>query len=499
MRIPTLDEVRAERARRGLLAFTTYTMPTYEVGWHHRVVCEALDRLVSGEITRLMISMPPRHGKSELVSRRLPAYVLGRDPDAQIIASSYSADLASMMNRDVQRIMDSPEYARAFPGTRLGSATGRSLAGGTLRNSDVFEVQGRRGRYRSAGVGGGITGMGATIGIIDDPFKNREEADSPTMREKVWDWYTSTFYTRLEKGARVLVTFTRWHEDDLGGRLLRLQDEDPEADRWVEIRLPAIAEEPIAAVDPRKVGEALWPTKYSETTLSTMRATVGSRDWAALYQQRPAPDEGGIFKREWIRYWTEGADASVLHLPEGKERRADTGTLERFLTVDLAASAKQTADYTVASMWAVTKERDLILLDRERVRFEGPDQGPLIERMHARWNCDWIGIEAVAYQMTLVQTLARKGLPVRPLRPDKDKVSRALTAAARMELGTVYLPKSAPWLSEFEAELLTFPNAAHDDQVDTLSYAAAHVARQPKPSTLRAPVAAPRSPSWRGA
>lgn len=241
-RIPTLDEVRAERARRGMLAFTTYTMPDYEVNWHHRVVCEALDDLFAGTITRLMISMPPRHGKSELVSRRFPAYILGRDPDAQVIAVSYSADLASMMNRDVQRIMDSPEYQRVFPGTKLGSSNIRSLAGGTLRNSDIFEVVGRRGRYRSAGVGGGITGMGMQYGIIDDPIKNREEADSPTMREKVWDWYTSTFYTRLEKNARVLVTCTRWHEDDLSGRLLRLQEEDPEADQWVEIRLPAIAE-----------------------------------------------------------------------------------------------------------------------------------------------------------------------------------------------------------------------------------------------------------------
>lgn len=225
-----------------MLAFTTYTMPTYEVGWHHRAVCEALDDLYAGIITRLMISMPPRHGKSELVSRRFPSYILGRDPDAQVIATSYSADLASMMNRDVQRIMDSEEYARIFPETRLGASNIRSLAGGTLRNSDIFEVVGHRGRYRSAGVGGGITGMGMQFGIIDDPFKNREEADSPTIREKVWDWYTSTFYTRLEKNARVLVTCTRWHEDDLSGRLLRLQEEDPEADQWVEIRLPAIAE-----------------------------------------------------------------------------------------------------------------------------------------------------------------------------------------------------------------------------------------------------------------
>lgn len=253
-------------------------------------------------------------------------------------------------------------------------------------------------------------------------------------------------------------------------------------------------------VDPRKPGEALWPGKYNEEALAKIRATVGSRDWASLYQQRPAPSEGGIFKREWIRYWTRDAeDYALLHPPEGQARRVDLDSLECFATVDLAASAKETADYTVVSAWAVTKERDLILLDRERVRFEGPDQGPLIERMHGRLDFDWIGVEAVAYQITLVQTLARKGLPVRPLRPDKDKVSRALTAAARMEMGTVYLPKSAPWLSQFEDELLTFPNASHDDQVDTLSYAAAHVAKERKRTPLRAPTAAGRTAPWSGA
>lgn len=253
-------------------------------------------------------------------------------------------------------------------------------------------------------------------------------------------------------------------------------------------------------IDPRKPGEALWPGKYNEEALAKIRATVGSRDWAALYQQRPAPDEGGIFKREWIRYWTrpDPEGMVVLHVPGGDNRHVDLDVIEVFATVDLAASVKQTADYTVVSTWGLTKERDLILVDRERGRFEGPDHGPMIRRAYERWDHDWIGVEAVAYQLTLVQELARKGLPVRPLRPDKDKVARALTAAARLEMGTVYLPKAAPWLSEFEAELLTFPNAAHDDQVDTFSYAAIHAARNPHRTPMGPLPGAGRTSPWRG-
>lgn len=253
-------------------------------------------------------------------------------------------------------------------------------------------------------------------------------------------------------------------------------------------------------IDPRKPGEALWPGKYNEEALAKIRATIGSRDWAALYQQRPAPDEGGIFKREWIRYWTrpDPEGLVVLHLPDGEKRHVDLDEIEVFATVDLAASTKQTADYTVCSTWAMTPERDLLLVGRERGRFEGPQHGPMIRRAFDRWDHDWIGVEAVAYQLTLVQALARAGLPVRPLRPDKDKVARALTAAARMEMGTVYLPKAAPWLSEFETELLTFPNATHDDQVDTLSYAAAHASRKPQKKKLTAPKSTGRSNPWRG-
>jgi hypothetical protein len=232
-------------ARNHIADFALFTDDRYQMNWHHALLCDYLDAFVRKEIRRLMVFMPPRHGKSELVSRKLPAFIFGRDPDASIIAASYSADLAQRMNRDVQRIIDNPAYGEVFPGASLSGRSNRSitLKGSYLRNSDIFEIAGRRGVYRCAGVGGGITGMGGDYIVVDDPIKNREEANSLTQRDKLWEWYTSTLYTRQEKDGAILITLTRWHEDDLAGRLLELAKKDPAADQWEVLTLPAVREE----------------------------------------------------------------------------------------------------------------------------------------------------------------------------------------------------------------------------------------------------------------
>lgn len=210
--IAALELLRRREARRGVLSFTQYTKPDYETNWHHEVLCDHLDKFVSGEIRRLMVFMPQRQGKSELVSRRLPAYVFGRFPRASVMGCSYAADLSSRMNRDVQRIIDSPEYLKVFPGTRLYGKSVRSTSEGSyLRNSDIFEIVDYLGVYRSAGVGGGITGMGFDYGIIDDPVKDPKDAESEVVRESLWEWYTGAFWTRQAPNARILLTMTRWH------------------------------------------------------------------------------------------------------------------------------------------------------------------------------------------------------------------------------------------------------------------------------------------------
>ncbi len=284
-----------------MLDFVLAVRPSYDANWHHKRLCAELDDFVAGKTKRLMVFMPPRHGKSELVSRCLPAFIFGRNPRANIIAASYSADLAQMMNRDVQRIIDSPDYARVFPATYLNRDNIRTVSGSWLRNSDLFETVGFGGVYRCAGVGGGITGMGAEYVVIDDPIKNLEEAYSPTYREKLWGWYTSTLYTRLQghPGA-ILITVTRWHEDDLAGRLLEMAEKSDDADRWRVVSWPAVKEGAPNEDDPRADGEALWPGRFPLERLCKIRGTVPHKIWQSLYQQTPCAEQGTYIQRAWF-------------------------------------------------------------------------------------------------------------------------------------------------------------------------------------------------------
>ena len=445
-----------ELARRSLCDFATVTDARYTVNWHHRVLCNYLDRFVRREIPRLMVFMPPRHGKSELVSRKLPAYLFGLNPDTSIIAVSYSADLAQRLNRDTQRIIDSPAYGEIFPATTLFGRNIRSLADGSyLRNSDIFEIVGHRGVYRSAGVGGGITGMGGDFIIIDDPLKNREDASSAVIREKLWEWFTSTLYTRLEKDGSILLTMTRWHEDDLAGRLLKLAEADPAADQWEVLSFPAIAETVRHPEDIREEGEALWPDKYSVERLDTVKIAIGSYDWNALYQQHPAPSEGGLFKREHWQYWNE--------LP--------AKLTEWIQSWDCAFKATDTSDYVVGQVWARDgANRYLIDQIRRRMTFTETiqairDMSKLYPRTHRKL------IEDKANGSAVIDLLKREITGLVPVEPHGGKETRAQATAPAVEAGNIFLPKSAPWLGDFAEECATFPNGAHDDQVDAMTQA----------------------------
>ena len=317
MNLPSLDQVDRELAQRHLLDFTTTTKKNFRTNWHHERICDKLDAFARGEIPRLMIFMPPRHGKSELASRRLPAFLLGNNPDKQVISASYSSGLAEKMNRDVQRIIDSPEYKQIFPHVQLPRPGDRTR----VRNNQEFELVGRLGAYRCAGVGGPITGTGGDFIILDDPIKNMDEANSPTMREKVWDWYTSTLYTRLEgeiaddgqesqSDGAICVIITRWHEDDIAGRLLEKAKTDPDADQWEIVEFPAIRNDMNNEDDPREIGQALWPQKYPIRRLKKIKASVGSKVWESLYQQNPLPGDTAIFKKSDMKFYTR--------FPEGR-------------------------------------------------------------------------------------------------------------------------------------------------------------------------------------
>lgn len=454
---PSLKVVKQEIARRSLLDFTTYTFPGYETNWHHELLCDKLDQLINRKIKRLMVFLPPRHGKSELGSRRLPAYALGRNPDESIISASYGADLAGRMNRDVQRIIDSPEYRELFPETQLYGKNIRTVAQGSyLRNSEIFEIVGHRGVYRSAGVGGGITGMGCTFGIIDDPIKNRAEADSQTYRNAIWDWYTSTFYTRLEKNAVILIILTRWHEDDLAGRLLAQAKADPTADQWEVVDLQAIKDVDKPG-DPREFGEALWPGKYTIEDLSRIKAVVGSRDWEALYQQRPAPAEGNIIDRGWWQYY----------------EKAPAFLDEVIQSWDCAFKDKDTSDFVVGQVWG-RKGANKYLLDQVRGRMDLPTTMKAIESLSAKWpQARAKYIEDKANGPAVIQMLKDKIPGLIPVEPQGGKIVRAQAVTPDIEAGNAYLPDPsvAPWVHDFVEECSAFPNGAHDDQVDSMSQA----------------------------
>ena len=323
--------VRRRKARAGLLDFTTYTKPNYQTGWFHSLLCRYLDAFARGEIENLMVCVPPQHGKSELISRRLPAWLLGRDPDLRVIACSYGSSLASDMNRDVQRIIGDGPYSRLFPKTTLSEGNVRTVSGSALRNSETFEVVGRQGFYRAAGVGGPITGKPMDVGIIDDPFKNREEADSPTVRESVFRWYTGAFLSRAHKGTRQLICHTRWHPEDLVGRLLRQQEEDPNAARWTTLVLPALAEEVRHPEDPRQPGEALWPERHPVSLLLRKKA-ASLTDWHSIYQQRPRAEGAFEWGDElfggpgfWFDDWPDGLVLKVMALDPSKGSESRSG------------------------------------------------------------------------------------------------------------------------------------------------------------------------------
>jgi predicted phage terminase large subunit-like protein len=406
-----------------------------------------------------MVFMPPRHGKSELVSRRLPAYLMGRNPKAQIIAASYSSDLASMMNRDVQRIMDTPEYRQIFPEASLNESNIRTTAQRQfLRNSDVFEIVGHGGVYRSAGVGGGITGMGANYAIIDDPVKNQQDADSPTMRDNVWNWYASTLYTRLQDPRSILLTLTRWHEDDLAGRLLAKAKEDPNADQWVVLKLPARAEHVDRHErDLRKEGEALWETDFGDKVLTSIQASVGSRVWNALYQQRPSALAGNIIQKDWIKRYD--------HLPKDLD--------ETILVADLSFKEGPETDFTAIECWG-RKGADIYLIDQIRNRMDFPAQIDALRALSARHPTAFEKqIEEAANGAAIISLLRHEIVGLLPVKPMTSKLARLASVSPIYEAGNVHYPTTrlCPWVETNISEILDFPNGMHDDTVDCASMA----------------------------
>jgi predicted phage terminase large subunit-like protein len=434
---------------------------------------------------RLIISMPPQEGKSSRVSQRFPEWLLDHNPDLRIAIISYSDDLARGWGAAIK--MD------VLTHNGIESAVDLKI---TLREDSKaagrWNIRGHKGSVFCAGIGGSVTGKPVDIFIIDDPIKDLEQAQSSIYRDRFRKFWQAVAIPRLGPSARCVVIQTRWHEDDAAGWL---QVNEP--DKWRVINIPAQAgvEETTEDVHGRKVTR--WvptsepdplgrqPGEYMISARGArdwagIRRDVGSYVWSALYQGRPAPAAGGLFKRANLRYWqVMPRDISWHGLLNGM--RVDLGgrvvmldQCWRFLTVDLAASTKTSADWTVAGAFAISPDGDLILLDGIRVRVEESNHWNAIRPLREKWSADVVYVESRMFGTTMVYEAGRSGVPIQELKADTDKLTRALPATARSENGRLWLPPvtSYPEVLTWVNELVSFPNASHDDCVDVISYAA---------------------------
>lgn len=434
--IQKLEEKTRRAAKNSLIDFTKFTKENYQAAAHHRLTASYLERVERGEIKRLMIFEPPRHGKSELSTRRFPAWFLGRNPGKQIISASYNSDLASDFGRDVRNLINDELYQQVFPGMGLRQDSKAADRWNTLNG----------GCYIAAGVGGGITGRGADLGLIDDPIKDRKEANSQTTRDNIWNWYVSTFYTRLMPGAAIVLTLTRWHEDDLAGRLLKAQKEG--GDRWTVLTLPAIATGPDELR--RQEGEALWPAWYPKETLEKIKLVIGSFEFASLYQQAPYVEEGNIFKRSWWQYFRE------------TPKQYD----EIIQSWDTAFETGEENDYCACVTLGVLGT-NIHIIDLFLQKLEFPDLKRAVVVQANKFNPNAVLVEEKASGKSLIQELRRNTrIPLIGRKADRDKVTRAQAVTPMIEGGRVFLPEWSMWKDDYIASMAAFPTGAHDDDVD---------------------------------
>lgn len=427
-------------ARKSLLAFTEYTFPEFESANHHREICAALEKVERGECKRLMIFAPPRHTKSELASRRFPAWYLGRNPDNQVIATTYGHDFAADFGRDVRDIVQSQEYQNLFDTKlRIDSTSANRW------HTD------KRGVYISTGVGGSITGRGAHVALIDDPFKNRVEADSELNRNKVWKWYTSTLYTRLMPGAAIIIILTRWHEDDLAGRLLAEMEKG--GDQWTLINLEAIENEDT----PEE--KALWPEWYPLDVLKQIKRVIGTRDWGSLYQQNPKPIEGTFFKRDWFKRFNLGDEPEYLN---------------KYLSSDYGVTDEDDGDdpdFTELGIFGLDPDFDLWALDwwygqvTSDVWIDA--QLDLIKEHKPACSFGESGVIRRSVSPFLTKQSRKRKIYYRQewITRTKNKSVMAIAFQGMAAAGKVHIPYG-DWGDRLIDQLCEFPAATHDDGVD---------------------------------
>lgn len=443
--------MHVEKAPKSLLNYARVIDPGYQDPPHIRLLAETLEKVERGEIRRLIINMPPRHGKTRLASEIFPGWYLGKHPERFIISATYAQDLALDYGRKVRNQFLDDGFCEVFETVELARDSQSAIRFSTARGGVYFAV----------GVGGPITGRGAHLLIIDDPIKGREEADSPVQRQAVINWYRSVARTRLMPGASAIIIInTRWHEEDLAGWVMK----ENAHEGWHLLSLPALAEPTLEKPDPlgRKENDPLWPEAFDYNELVATKLSVGPREWNALYQQRPSDAEGNIFKRENWQVWRHKTAKGECDPPDVEYV---------LMSFDTAFSEKTTADYTAITTWGVFTtadgQKNAILLNAINRRMEWPELRSLAMQLYKNYNPDTILIEAKASGQSLIQDLRRAGVPVVSFNPERDKVSRANSVVVLFEQKRVWVPADKDWAEMLIDQMARFPNARHDDLVDS--------------------------------
>lgn len=434
--------------------------PEYDMQWFHACVADCCERLLVGDVKNLMVFMPPQHGKSEIVSRKFPAWALGMNPDLRIVGCSYAADLARQFSRSIQRTIDSQSYQQLFPDTYLKGMRPKEKTSGYIRHDDHFDIVGHRGFYKAVGVCGSLTGTPVDIAIIDDPVKDALQANSPTYRNRVWEWYNSVLATRLHNKSMQLLIMTRWHDDDLAGRLCKFEPDD-----WTILSIPAICErEGDGGLSSRTIGDALWPERHSLAKLLKQKQRA-PREFNALFQQHPTIDGGNIVKRQWFRkctqqeYYARRFKEPVhfyLDTAYGKKKQGQDNDPSGILAASLIGN-----DIYVVHAMKMWKEMP------ELLRFL-----PSYMKSHYGGSQSKLNVEPKANGLSVVQMLrsaTRLNVKETPTPRDSKEV-RLRAVSPVIECQRVVLVEG-DWNDDFIDEVCGFPGRAHDEYVDILAYA----------------------------
>jgi predicted phage terminase large subunit-like protein len=434
-------------AHEDLACYAVALWSQFELARHHELIVSRLEAVERGEVSRLMIFLPPRHGKSLLASTIFPAWFLGRNPERHLIFATYGQELSDDFGRQVRNLIADPIHRAIFPGCSLSEDSSAAHRFNTVRGGAYFAV----------GRGGPITGRGAHLLIIDDALKDHAEANSGTVRRALYDWYSSVAYTRLAPNGAIVLIQTRWHEDDLAGRLLA----NNYGDDWEVLSLPAIAEHDESF---RCEGEALWPLRFGLAELEKIRSAVGGRAWASLYQQRPAAAEGVIFKRNYWQFYRAPLTVALNRIVQSWDTAFKKGTEN---------------DFSVCTTWGVA-ENGYYLLHLWRGRVEFPELKRVLVSLAEQWKPNTILVEDRASGQSLIQELKNfTALPILPVQVDSDKQTRAQAVTPIMEAGKIFLPESAPWVSGYIEEMACFPNGNYDDVVDATTQALNYLREEP--------------------